>query len=287
VKPDRRESPAVRWRAEVEAIDSARQSATDVDARLAVQRQIVALHGELDAVRRAADEQLDALRAVAQSWKRDVNGRPVATTRRIDHLGASTFVEKGWARLAQGDADGALPPLARALEMTPDDRQLRAMHAWAMLLAGHEADALHELHGVLVRDSRHALARAVVGLAAQRAGRLVDASEHLHDAAAQTADPKASLYATYWLGVVYLQRDMATEAILQLSRALELGPNLLEAAWALGRAHWSRNERETAVAVWQRAAVSNRFSAWATRCADAAARAGRGEDPLDSAITSS
>jgi tetratricopeptide (TPR) repeat protein len=284
VKPERRESPAVRWQAEIEAIDAARQSATDDASRLAVQRQIVALHGELDAVRRAADEQLDALRTVAQSWKRDISGAPVATTRRIDHLGASTFIEKGWARLAQGDAEGALPALAHARELTPDDRQLQAMHAWALLLAGQESAALHELHGVLVRDTRHALARAVVGLAAQRAGRLEDAVEHLHGAASQTADPKAALYATYWLGVVYVQREMPSDAIPHLVRALELGPNLLEAAWTLGRAHWARNERETAVAVWQRAATSNRFSPWATRCADAAARAASGQDPFESVV---
>lgn len=284
MRPERRESLASRWRADVEAIDAARLGATDDAARLAVQRQIVTLHGELDAARRAADEQLEALRAVAQAWKRDIGGAPVASTRRIDHLGASTFIEKGWARLAQGDAEGALPPLSRALELTPDDRQLQTMQAWALLLGANETSALHVLHGVLVRDRRHALARAVVGLAALRADRLDDAIEHLLEAASQTGDPKAALYATYWLGVVYLRKRMPTEAVAQLTRALELGPNLLEAGWALGHAHWLAEDRTAALDTWRRAAVSNRFSPWAGRCAAAARRAEQGEDPLDPAV---
>jgi tetratricopeptide (TPR) repeat protein len=277
--PEGRDPLLVRWETEVAAIDAARQQARDDDSRLLVQRRIVALHTELDALRRAADTQLDALRAVALAWKRDISGAPVATTRRIDHLGASTFIEKGWARLAQGDAEGAVVSLTRALDLTPDDRQVQAMHAWALLLAGRGEQALHILHGVLVRDSRHGLARAVTGLAAQRAGRLDDATEHLL-MAVRSGDAKAVLYATYWLGQVYLDREMPDDAIPHLEHALELGPNLLEAAFALGRAHWARGAHDMAITTWQRAAASNRFSPWAARCADAADRALRGESPV-------
>ncbi|MCU0634673.1 MAG: hypothetical protein MUE41_07355, partial [Gemmatimonadaceae bacterium] len=257
---------------------AARQQARDDDARLLVQRRIVALHTELDAARRAADEQLDALRGIAQAWKRDVAGQPVTTTRRIDHLGASTFIEKGWGKLAQGDAEGAILSLVRALELTPDDRQVQAMHAWALLLAGRTEQALHILHGVLVRDTRHGLARAVVGLAAQRAARLDDATEHLL-MAVRSPDAKAALYATYWLGLVYLDREMPADATTHLTRALDLGPNLLEASYALGRAQWALGERDAAIATWRRGASGNRFSPWAARCSEAADRAVRGEDP--------
>jgi tetratricopeptide (TPR) repeat protein len=269
-----------RWAADIAAIDAARQAARGDEARLLVQRRIVALHAELEAVRRAADEQLDALRDVALAWKRDVSGGPVSGPRRVDHLGASTFAEKGWARLAQGDAAGAADALSRALELTPEDRQAQAMLGWAHVERGAIDDGLLVLHGVLLREPRHPLARAAVGLACLRKGIHGEAIEHLASAA-RSGDPKAALYATFWLGQGYASREMYDDAIRQFERAIELGPNLLEAHYALGHAHWAHGDAAAAVTAWTRGADANRFSPWSGRCRAAAERAARGEPPVE------
>jgi hypothetical protein len=40
-----------------------------------------------------------------------------------DHLGASTFIEKGWSLISLGEYEGAEKSLKRALELAPDDPQ--------------------------------------------------------------------------------------------------------------------------------------------------------------------
>ena len=40
-----------------------------------------------------------------------------------DHIGASTFIEKGWSRLSIGDYEGAETALVKAIELSPGDPQ--------------------------------------------------------------------------------------------------------------------------------------------------------------------
>ena len=51
-------------------------------------------------------------------------------------------------------------------------------------------------------------------------------------------DRKATLYAHFYLGLVYLERDMFEDAQTFFQKTLALGPNLIEAYYELGRAYW-------------------------------------------------
>ena len=44
-----------------------------------------------------------------------------------DHIGASTFIEKGWSRLSLGDYGGAEQALRKAVELQPSDAAAAAM----------------------------------------------------------------------------------------------------------------------------------------------------------------
>jgi tetratricopeptide (TPR) repeat protein len=79
-------------------------------------------------------------------------------------------------------------------------------------------------------------------------------------------DRKAILYANYYLGLVYLEREMYLDAQNFLEKALVLGPNLIEAYYELGRAQWFAGDHEAAKATWQKGANANRFAPWAKRC---------------------
>lgn len=46
-----------------------------------------------------------------------------------------------------------------------------------------------------------------------------------------------------------------------------LGPNLIEAYYELGRAHWFNEERDGARAAWQQGFATNKFNPWGKRCA--------------------
>ena len=58
------------------------------------------------------------------------------------------------------------------------------------------------------------------------------------------------MYANYWLGVAYLERDMHADAVDFLRRAVTQGPNLAEAWTELGRALWFRGRQDEARDAW-------------------------------------
>jgi Flp pilus assembly protein TadD len=44
-----------------------------------------------------------------------------------DHLGASTYIEKGWSLISLGDHAGAIQALQRALHAAPGDTQAQSL----------------------------------------------------------------------------------------------------------------------------------------------------------------
>jgi tetratricopeptide (TPR) repeat protein len=137
--------------------------------------------------------------------------------------------------------------------------------AWALMYQQRHDEALEVCLRVLQREPDQGLARVALGAVCLRKGILGEAVEHLSRAVARGGDPRAQLYAHYWLGVTYLERDMRADAAESLQRAVALGPNLAE-AWAdLGRARWLDGRRDDAVEAWTRGAAL-RHSPHAPRC---------------------
>ena len=68
-----------------------------------------------------------------------------------DHLGASTFIEKGWSRISLGDHAGAKQALQRALQLAPGDPQAESLLGWAQMLQEKYDDALCNFSKVLMQ----------------------------------------------------------------------------------------------------------------------------------------
>src|SRR5687768_849615 len=185
-----------------------------------------------------------------------------------DHLGASTFIEKGWSLISLGEYDGAEKALTRALELSPQDPQTEALLGWAQMLQEKYDDALMSFQKVLMRQPANALARINVGYICLKKRIFGEAIEHLSKAIRLDNDRKASLYAHFYLGLVYLEREMYEDAMNFFRKTLALGPNLIEAYYELGRAHWFNGEREPAIAAWREGFAANKFNPWGKRCAE-------------------
>ncbi|HUG28720.1 MAG TPA: tetratricopeptide repeat protein [Gemmatimonadales bacterium] len=190
--------------------------------------------------------------------------RPV----RADHLGASTFIEKGWSLIALGDHGGAVTALRKAMELAPEDRQAEALLGWALMLAEQYDDALAAFSRVLAAEPDNALARVNLGFVCFKKGIFGEAIEHLARVLREDRDRKAILYANYYLGLVYLERAMYADAQAFFRQALSLGPNLHEASYDLGRAQWLAGEKEAARATWHAAATAGSLSPWGRRAAE-------------------
>ncbi len=251
------------------------------------------LKSEIIALFRAIDRELSDLtelkaqvKTLVQSWKDlDVGGRPTPDVpvavipSRADHLNASTFIEKGWSLLSLGDHAGAEASLTRALELAPNDTQAISLLGWSLMLQEKHDDALLNFHRVLMKEPQNSLARINVGYICLKKKIFGEAIEHLSKAIRLDNDRKATLYAHYYLGLLYLEREMYEDAQNFLRRSIVLGPNLIEARFELGRALWFASDREGARATWREGAAINKFNPWAKRCAEVLERVDAGGEP--------
>jgi tetratricopeptide (TPR) repeat protein len=200
-----------------------------------------------------------------------------ARSRVSDHIGSSTYVERGWSAIASGDPKRAVKELERALELAPDDAQAETLMGWAQMLRGQYDDALFTYYKVLAKSPDNPLARVNLGYICLKKGIFGEAIEHLSRAIRQEQDRKASLYAHFYMGLVYLEREMYDDARAFLRKTLELGPNLLEAWYEMGRTFYLEGNRHAAAEAWRHGVEANRFSVWGERCGEALKQVEAGE----------
>lgn len=206
---------------------------------------------------------------------RSTSPRPL----REDHLGASTFIEKGWNLIAQGDFKSAQNTLETALILAPSDHRARSLHGWAQMRQGNYDGALATLDSVLAEDAMNGLARASLGYVCLRKGLLREAHDHLTRASLQRRDPKAALYGWFYLGILHASQRDIVEAESCFQRTISLAPNFIEAYYELGRALFSAGEIESAHKTWRKGHAANRFSVWGRRCAEAVKQSLGGTEP--------
>lgn len=183
-----------------------------------------------------------------------------------DHIGASTFIEKGWSLISLGDHAGAIQALARALALSPGNAQAESLLGWAQMLHEEYDAALATFEKVLNRDPTNSLARINVGYVCLKQRMFSEAIEHLSKAIRLDNDKKATLYAHYYLGLVYFAREMYDDAQTFLEKTVALGPNLIEAYYELGRARWFAGDHGGATQAWTEGFDANKFNPWGKRC---------------------
>ncbi|SOD02547.1 Tfp pilus assembly protein PilF [bacterium JGI 053] len=251
------------------------------DASDAVKNDIVGLFKEAETAAERMTAFKESLRELVQRYKSlaaEQPAKPARTRSRVsDHIGSSTYVERGWSALASGDPKRAVKELERALELAPDDAQAETLMGWAQMLRGQYDDALFTYYKVLSKSPDNPLARVNLGYICLKKGIFGEAIEHLSRAIRQEQDRKASLYAHFYMGLVYLEREMYDDARAFLRKTLELGPNLLEAWYEMGRTFYLEGNRHAAAEAWRHGVEANRFSVWGERCGEALKQVEAGE----------
>lgn len=263
-----------RRRAVVAALDAAEGSG-DVADRDQVRGEIVALvreaearMEELAAFRESVRELVDRYKRIYRTTTQEVGGSV-----HVDYLGSSTFLERGWSAIAGADYARAVDALRRALEFAPDNDRAEALLGWALMRLDRLEEAREVLTPLLARAPDHALACANLGYVALREGRYDEALGLLAAAADAPADRTAAIYARLYLGMLHAERGAYGDAYAAFERAIELGPNLVEAYWEMGCAYERAGDLASAADWWRRGAAANRFNPWGERCGEAARRA--------------
>ena len=266
------------------ALDAAKTPAALASVKqdiIAFFKQVDGAIGELAAVK-------EEIRALVERYKQLEAGTRTATAPEFDHarpvvhadhIGASTFIEKGWSLISLGDYEGAVQTLNKALSLSPGDVQAESLLGWAQMLREDYDAALGTFQKVLTKDPANSLARINLGYICLKKRIFGEAIEHLSKAIRMANDRKATLYANYYLGLVYLQREMYEDAENFFRKTLELGPNLIEAFYELGRAQWLGGNHDAAKATWQAWFAANKFSPWGKKCRDVLATVEGGGAP--------
>ena len=281
-----------------DAIASRLDSAASATERDAIKAEIITLYKE-------TEQQISALSALREDIKRLVErwkalpqppcesrtpvtpGAPsparTAGPVMADRLGASTYVEKGWSLISLGDHPGAERALHRALELSPDDPETESLLGWAQMLQEKYDEAMLTFQKVLTRQPANSLARINLGYICLKKRIFGEAIEHLSRAIRLDNDRKATLYAHFYLGLVYSEREMYEDAEAFYRKALSLGPNLVEAYYELGRALWFEGKKGAALEAWRAGVAANKFNPWGKRCAEMLKQIEEGGAPSRSA----
>jgi tetratricopeptide (TPR) repeat protein len=236
------------------ALLDARLDAPDAGAKLdALKADIGALFKTIDQEYRELGALREEVLALVEKWKcvrsssaevaPHLDGAKPAV--HSDHLGASTFIEKGWHKISAGEYSEADAHLTKALELAPGDPQAESLLGWSLMLQDRYDDALVSFQRVLVKEPMNALARVNLGYICLKKRIFGEAIEHLSKAIRLDNDKKATLYAHFYLGLVYLEREM------------------------FGRAYWFNSQRDKATSTWQAGFAANKFNPWGKRCVEA------------------
>jgi tetratricopeptide (TPR) repeat protein len=271
------DTEAAMFRARYAAIEARLDAATASGERDEIKGEIISLFKQVEAELAQLGMLREDVKKLVEKWKQVQQSsvpsiapefgddRPVVVA---DHIGASTFVEKGWSLISLGDHEGAERALKRALELSPNDPQTESLLGWAQMLQEKYDEALLNFQKVLMRQPTNSLARINLGYICLKKRIFGEAIEHLSKAIRLDNDRKATLYAHFYLGLVYGEREMYDDAQTFFRKTLALGPNLIEAYYELGRSLWFDGKREEAKQTWRDGLAANKFNPWGKRCGE-------------------
>ena len=258
------------------AIEERLGRAATAEDREGIKAEIIALFKQAESEIAQLSALRDDIKRLVDRWKQlqqssapsnapeFVGEKPVMA----DHIGASTFIEKGWSLISLGDHEGAERALLKALELSPDDPQTESLLGWAQMLQEKYDEALLNFQKVLMRQPTNSLARINLGYICLKKRIFGEAIEHLSKAIRLDNDRKATLYAHFYLGLTYAEREMFEDAQTFFRKTLTLGPNLLEAYYELGRALWFDGKQDDAQQAWRDGLAANKFNPWGKRCGE-------------------
>jgi Flp pilus assembly protein TadD len=265
------------------------EAVEDDETRRGIKQDIIALFKAVDQEISELTGLKDDIRSLVARYKElahqheDTGQAPQfasdAPVLHADHIGASTFIEKGWSLISLSDYPGAIQALTKALTLSPGNVQAESLLGWAQMLHEEYDAALATFHEVLTKEPANSLARINVGYICLKKRLFSDAIEHLSKAIRLDNDKKATLYAHYYVGLVYLEREMYDEAQTFFEKTLQLGPNLIEAYYELGRTHWLVGDRDAARQTWTTGYETNKFNPWGKRCREVLDVVAQGGEP--------
>lgn len=189
-------------------------------------------------------------------------------TMRTDSLGSSTYLAEGWNQICSGQFEQAIASLSNAVKLNPNDTKALGLLGWAYSYQGMYDEGLAVCLKVLQLEPNNDAVRNNLGFISFKKGIFGEAIEHLSRVIKSGKDRTAVLYAHYYLGLVYLERQMLDDAMFFFSKATVLGPNLIEAYYHLGQVYHLKKMYGAALKEWEKCLKLSPHNWWAKKAAE-------------------
>ncbi len=166
---------------------------------------------------------------------------------KITEVDLTTFIDKGWNAIAKGNYEEAIDILEKAKELAPNNTKVLTLLGWAYTQIGKYDDALFLYQKILTIEPENTLAMKDMGYICYKKGIYGEAIEHFARVLKINNNPTATLYTLYYMGLVYLDREMFDDAEEFLKKAIEKGPNLQEAYYHLAITYERKGEIDKSI----------------------------------------
>ena len=177
----------------------------------------------------------------------------------------TTLIDKGWNLIVSGKYKEAIENLNKAKKMDPKNVKVYNLLGWAYIhLDQYDKGALL-FQEVLSMDPQNEMAHANLGYINHKKGLYGEAIEKLSSIHRGAKNKQAVLYALFYLGLVYYEREMYEDSVDFLNDAISVGPNLYEAYYYLGKAYQKQGLNNLCEQVWERLIETNKYNVWAKK----------------------
>jgi len=173
-----------------------------------------------------------------------------------------TLIDRGWNFIVSGDYTKAEEVLEIAKKKAPENVEVMKLLGWAYMYTEKFDDALLLYQKVLSIHPNDSMSRNNLGYICYKKRILGEAIEHLSKVIKSGKDISAVLYANYYLGLIYFEREMYGDAIDFFEKALEIGPNLLEAKYHMALSYYEKENKEKAVKILTEMLEENPNNRW-------------------------
>jgi tetratricopeptide (TPR) repeat protein len=177
----------------------------------------------------------------------------------------TTLIDKGWNLIVSGKYKEAIKELNKAKKMDPKNIKVYNLLGWAYIhLKKYDKSSL-VFQEVLNMDPKNEMAHANLGYINHKKGLYGEAIEKLSAIERNAKNKQAVLYALFYLGLVYYEREMYEDSVEFLNKAINVGPNLYEAYYYLGKAYQKQGLKNLCSQIWEKLIKTNKYNIWAKK----------------------
>jgi len=177
----------------------------------------------------------------------------------------TTLIDKGWNLIVCGKYKEAVQTLQRAKTMDSKNIKVYNLLGWAYIHLQQYDKSSMIFQEVLKLDPKNEMANANLGYINHKKGLYGEAIEKLSGIEKNAKNKQAVLYALFYLGLVYYEREMYEDSVEFLNKAINAGPNLYEAYYYLGKAYQKQGLNNLCTQIWEKLIKINKYNIWAKK----------------------